>query len=232
MKKNGDDLRLHEAALLLALRDKEGTILPGTMYQLALGGALLAELLMAGRAEVEGEKKTKYVRLAGPASAPLGDPILDECVGRIGAAKRRATLSSWVSRLANLPKLKHRIAERLCRARVLRVEEDQILLIFRRKVYPELDPVPEKRLVDGMRRAIEADAGVVEPRTSVLIALAHHTGLLKAVLPRAELRARRKRIEQIAKGEALGRAVKGAVEAAQAAIVAAAVVPAICAASS
>ena len=41
-----DQLLLHEEVLLLALRDEKGTIASGTMYQYALGGAILAELLL------------------------------------------------------------------------------------------------------------------------------------------------------------------------------------------
>ena len=41
-------LFLHEEILLLALRDEEGTI-AGAMYQYAIGGALLAELLLQTR---------------------------------------------------------------------------------------------------------------------------------------------------------------------------------------
>ena len=38
-------LLLHEEIMLLALRDEEGTVVSGTMYQYAIGGAILADLL-------------------------------------------------------------------------------------------------------------------------------------------------------------------------------------------
>ena len=41
-----DRLTLHEEILLLALRDEEGTIASGTNYSYALGGAILAELIL------------------------------------------------------------------------------------------------------------------------------------------------------------------------------------------
>ena len=56
-------LFLHEELMLLALRDEEGTIAPGSMYQVAIGGAVLAELLPHNRIEVE-EPKKKLVNLA------------------------------------------------------------------------------------------------------------------------------------------------------------------------
>ena len=52
-------LFLHEEILLLALKDEKGTIAPGTLYQYALGGAVLAELLLRrhiGLVEYRGKK--------------------------------------------------------------------------------------------------------------------------------------------------------------------------------
>ena len=43
---NLSSLFLHEEVMLLALRDEEGTIASGTMYQYAIGAAILAELLV------------------------------------------------------------------------------------------------------------------------------------------------------------------------------------------
>ena len=49
------ELHLHEEVLLLALRDREGTIASGTHYQYAIAGALLAELLLEERCVVDAE---------------------------------------------------------------------------------------------------------------------------------------------------------------------------------
>ena len=68
------DLRLHEEVLLLALRDKKGTIESRAgMYRFALGGAILAELLIEGRIAVESGKK-KLVEVTDP--GPLHDPLM------------------------------------------------------------------------------------------------------------------------------------------------------------
>ena len=55
-------LRLHQQVLLLALRDREGTVVGGAMYQYTMAGGLLAELLLGKRIEVE-ESKKKYVNV-------------------------------------------------------------------------------------------------------------------------------------------------------------------------
>ena len=54
-----DPLYLQEEIMLLTLRDKEGTIASGTNYQYAIGGAVLAELLLRNRVTVDEEKKKK-----------------------------------------------------------------------------------------------------------------------------------------------------------------------------
>lgn len=223
-------LHLHEELMLLALRDQKGTLEPGTMIRYAIGGAALAELLLERRIEVETVKKRTYARLLS--SRPTGDPILDECLGKIRDATRRADLRTWVSRFASLRGLTHRVAKELCRSGVLRADEATILLLFKRRVYPELNPAPERELRARLERAILTDAGDVDPRTVVLVSIAKGAGLLKFVLDRTQLKARKGRIEQLAAGDLTGKATKEAIQAMQAAVTVAAVMPAIVAATS
>ena len=48
------NLQFREEIMLLALKDEEGTTASGTRCAHAVGGAVLAELLMTGRIEVDG----------------------------------------------------------------------------------------------------------------------------------------------------------------------------------
>ncbi len=220
-----DNLYLHEEALLLALKDREGTIESGTMYQFALGGSLLSELLLHERIRVESQKRKDFVEIADP--TPVGDVLLDECLERIRTSKRRATIETWVSRFSNIGKLKHRIAQQLCLKGILREDEDKILLLFRRKIYPEINPEPERRLIERLREAIFEDNAQMTQNTAILISLAHATSLLKVIFDRKALKSRKKHIERIAAGEMTGRAVAKAVEAIQAAIMAAVIASAV-----
>jgi len=209
---------LHEDLLLLALRDREGTMESRAgMYKFALGGALLAELLLNERITIQAGRK-KLVELASRKS--LGDPVLDECLNLIAGAKRRKRASAWISRFSNLSRLKHRVAEGLCRKGILKDSEDTVLLFFRRKVYPTIDPVPERELVARLRRAIMSESLTIDPGTGMLVALAHATGLLRIHFDRHELKARKARLEAIKKGNLIGGAAREAVQAAQAAMVA------------
>jgi Golgi phosphoprotein 3 len=223
----GEDngLFLHEEILLLALKDEEGTITPGTMYQYALGGAVLAELLLRRRIGLMEHGKTKLVETTDP--KPVGNCLIDECLSRITTAKRRASLGTWVSRVAQSKDLTHRIARQLCRRGILRADEEKILLIFTRKIYPEVDPKPERQLISRLYQAIFTDTPHVDPGTIVLVSLANSAGILDVLFDRKALRQRKERIQQLVHGEIVGKATKEAIEAMEAASTVACVMPMI-----
>jgi len=222
-------LFLYEEILLLALQDEEGTIASGTMYQYAIGAALLAELLLSKRIEVEQQSKRKLVNLIDP--TPLGEPLIDECLNKISSAKRRAVLQTWVSRFASIKNLKHRVAGQLCKQGILKADEDKVLLLFTRKIYPEINPVPERELIRRLEYAIFTEARDIDPRTIVLLSLADSTGLLKIVFDKKKLKGRKARIKQIVNGEITGKAATEAIQAMQAAVMVACIMPSITAAT-
>lgn len=220
---NGESgLFFYEELMLLALRDKEGTVAADDMgFSYTMSASLLADLLFLKRIRLEQVKKKKMVELDGGEST--GDPILDESLQRIQEAKRRASLPTWVVRLSKLKKLKHRAATQLCRRGILRAAEDRVLLIFSRKIYPELDPGPERELVERIRSAVFTDARDVDPRTCVLVSLADRAGVLRNVFDKRELKARKERMKQLAEGDVLSATVKDVVQSMQAAVISAAV---------
>ena len=218
-------LFLHEEIMLLALRDEEGTIASGTMYQYAIGAAILAELLLNQRIALDETRKKKLINLIS--STPLGEPLIDQCLEKIGNAKRRASLQTWVTRFAGVKNLKHRVAQRLCDRGILRADEDKIFLLFTRKIYPELNPVPERKLIERLRQAIFTDSRNIDPRTVVLVSLAEGTGLLKEAFDKKKLKGRKARIKEISNGEITGKAAKEAIQAMQAAVMVACIMPAV-----
>jgi len=101
------------------------------------------------------------------------------------------------------------------------------LLLFARKIYPEVNPEPERKLIERLRQAIFTDSRNVDPRTVVLVSLASSTGLLKVVFDKKELKDRKARIKEISDGEITGKAAKEAIQAMQAAVMVCCIVPAI-----
>jgi len=162
----------------------------------------------------------------------VGDPLLDECLVKINDAKRPNKIENWVSKLANTKNLKHRVAEQLCRRGILKVDQDQVLLIFSRTVYPEVDPRPENEIIERMRRAIFTEIGDVDPRTAVLISLANAADLLRYAFDKKKLKERKARIEAIANGDLVGQATKEAIQAMQAAVMVAVMIPTVVASTS
>lgn len=202
--------------MLLALRDKKGTLEGRAgMYRFALGGAILAELVLAGRVSV-GRDKKKLVDVQD--GKKLNEPILEECLKMISSAKRRRSAQAWVSKFSGISRLRHRVAEGLCRRGILRDSEDKVLLFFTRKLYPTIDPAPERALRSRIRRAVASDSRKLGERTGILVALAHATGLLRVHFDRHELKSRKKRLEAISQGDLVGGATGEAVRAAQAAV--------------
>ncbi len=217
------DLHLHEQLLLLVLRDREGTVdYRAGFYNLAMGGAVLAELALAGVVRVE--ESGKALVEAMPGTARPRDEIMAEALERIRASKRRRRASSWVSIFGNIKRLRHRTALGLCRRGVLRTRESRILLVFSRKLYPAIDPGPERELIADLREAVMGD-GDVEAGLGAVIALAHVTGSLRIHFERKELKARKARLKAIGAGERFasgaGHAAPAARDAAKAAVAAA-----------
>lgn len=242
--KSKPDLGVHESLILLVLRDEEGTVGASEMYVYALGGAIMAELLLRERIRVDKRKPrepgiinwfshafTEKNLIDVASDEPTGDGVLDGCLERIAGSKRRASLQTWVSRFASTRELRHDIARSLCARNILREDEGKVLWFFSRRVYPEVDPGPERKLLDAMREAIFGDAPVIQPRTAILISLCKSAGLLGGIFGKDEIKTRKTRIEKITSGNLLGEATKGAIEAAQAAIVAAGAVAATAAAT-
>lgn len=225
MKPDGNTpLRLYEEVMLLALRDKEGTVHFGALVQYGMAAACIAELLLEHRIAADADAKKPLVDVVD--RTPLGDELLDECLERLANAKRRGTVKTWVTRLAGVHRLRARAAEGLVRRGVLKSAEGRVLLLFPRTTFPERDPKPEREIVARLRRAIFGGRVEVDPRTTLLIALTHATGILPHVFDKKRLRERKARIQQITDGSLVGKATKEVIEAVLAAVIAASAVTA------
>ena len=221
-------LFLYEEILLLALRNKKGTV-SSSYSDYLIAGAVLAEALLDRLVSITDPRK----QLIGVnAARATGDPIIDQCLQRIRVAKRRASLRTWVSRLAGIKDLRHKVARQLCRRGILRADEDKILFLFTRRTYPEINPQPEREIIRRLRRAILTDTQQINPRTVVLISLANSANLLGENLGPKEIRPRKKRIQQIIKGEMIGKATGEVITACQAAVMVATITPVLVATTS
>ena len=130
-----------EDLLLLLLDDEKGTVSSWGKTDAVLGGAVLAELAVAGLVTVE-EKKSVWqsakVR-AAESTPPDLDPLLAEALAEIAEKDRNA--SALVTRLGK--GLEGRLAERLAERGVLQRRDGKVLGLFPRTTWPAADTARE-----------------------------------------------------------------------------------------
>ena len=112
----------------------------------------------------------------------MKNEILDELLQKMTEAKQPKPMGHWVRVAAGLPKLQHRMAEQLCRKKILRNEEQQIIWIFSQKIYPEIDSRYERATKQRMSKLMFGQTTKHDERTTILVSLAHHTGLRSQTL--------------------------------------------------
>lgn len=221
------ELKIYQALILLALCEEKGTM-NASYVGYAVASALLTELLMLEKIQVDpAEEKPKKAKVEVIDASPTGDVILDEALDKIHNAKRRATLRDWVSKLAGIKDLNHKVAKTLAAANILKAEEEQILWLFTRRIYPEINPEPEQRLRHELRRLVLDKPLEIDPRIVVTLSLARAAHLLPQVFSKAELKANKEKIDAIANGEGIGKITKEVIEGIQVAVMMAAIMPAI-----
>lgn len=204
------DLRLYEELMLLALHDQKGTTAFGPQLDPALGGAVLAELLGTHKIEIRDEGKRGLVTVVD--RSPIDDPILDAALADLEGLRRRGDPMTTVLRLARLKDLRAKVALSLCRRGIVRETEKEILLLFRRKVYPTVNPEPEDALIARVRAALDR-TDERDARTTVLIGLADTAGALSAIYDRRERKALKATLRSIREADVAVRATHDAVEA-------------------
>ncbi len=213
-------LHLYQEITLLALHDDKGTV-ANTFLAQALAGAIASELIYKKRISITNDKK-RFVDLLD--SSPTGDAILDECIEKLSTAKRRARLQTWVSRFAASKRLHHRAAESLCDLGVLKKTTGKVLFIFNRTIYPELDPKPERKIIQRLERAIFNAPAKLSVEDTLLVALANAAGLLNQHFDKKRIKTQKAHIKSITEGQLAAQATREAIEAIQAAIIVTAVI--------
>lgn len=177
--------------LLLALDDERGTVLSeaGIGLDYGLAGAIVMELALRGRLQVDGER----VSATGTAT---DDPLLDDALRAIAATPGR-TLSHWVRHLpGELNGLRQRLLDRLVAKGTLARRDQRVLLLFHRNVYSERDTRVEHDIrarLDGvLLHGQSPDAA-----TACLIHLAAACRVTDAIYPRNQHKAIRARMAEL-----------------------------------
>ena len=204
-------MNLAEEFVLLAHADDGSLETDSMRLANGLGGALLLELALAGRVDVE----DKRVVVVDP--APTGDALADSALATIAASKPKKP-DHWVQKLAK--GTREQVLDKLVAEDVLRREQGKVLLVFPRTRYVAahgVEPVAETQVRQRLRAAVAA-SGAVDRRTSALCALVAATGLDRKVFAELDRKQVKQRLTEISEGEWAATAVKKSIEAVQAAI--------------
>jgi len=197
--------------LLLIAVDSDGTLVLPVKLRFGLAGSELVRLAAARRIDIV--RGHIVIR----ASAPTGDPLLDDALASMTSGWREPTAKAWVKRVR--PGLVERYLARAEAAGTIRAHRRKVLGFI---------PVTRWVVADAARAAqararLEAAAspGALGPDQAALAGLASAIGVTEFVFPGRAGAADRKRLREAAKREPAAahaaEAVDGAIAAQQAA---------------
>ncbi|OZM69995.1 GPP34 family phosphoprotein [Amycolatopsis antarctica] len=167
------DLLIVEDLMLLLLDDKSGALKGAGTIHYSLGGAVLMELALLGRVEVDRKQSVHAVP-----GDPLGDPLLDSAAAQ--AAKRpRYVQTSLMEIGANLHA---QVLDRLVERGFIRRERSKMLGFIPSTKMPAQNPAYEAELLERMRAVFE-DGVKPDARTGVLAAMLAASGTLPEFHP-------------------------------------------------
>ncbi|UPY38837.1 GPP34 family phosphoprotein [Sediminicoccus sp. KRV36] len=194
-------LSLPEEIVLLTLDDETGRAIgrQGLATSIALAGAVLMELALAGRVDTDRNRLELLDR------SPTGDAVLDAGLALLTDARdSRGALMLLAREEAGL---RPAVLSALLSRGLLRQVDGRVLLVFPERRYFKPEDRPEPREVRArLIRSVERD-DIPEPREALLLGLARATALLPLLLPLELLAARQERIALLARLEALNRSV-------------------------
>jgi hypothetical protein len=218
-------MNLAEELALLGYGDDGKPVTDGMHLDNGLGGALLLELALAERVDID----DKRVVVRNP--APTGDPIIDRALAQIVNDRKSRKPGHWVTKFAR--KAREQVMDSLVAKGAVRRAEDKVMLVFPRTRYPAthgVEPPEETEARQRMAAAITG-TGPVESRTAALCALVAATDLDKKVFRDLDRKQVKARLKEIGQGAWAATAVSKSIEEIQSAIMIAVVAGSTAAAS-
>lgn len=193
---------LAEEIVLLTLDDESGHELgrTGMAAGLALAGAVLMELSLAGRVDTDGH------HLLLPSAAPTGVPVLDSSLRLLTQETPADSRAALMLLLREGYSRREAVLDGLVAMGLLRRESGRFLRLFSGR-YPK---VAGRRETDEVRRRLRALAfsqDIPDPRDALLFGLVRSAGLLRLLFSDDELDTVRNRIDLVVKLEALNRSL-------------------------
>jgi hypothetical protein len=178
--------------ILLAIDARRRNLRVTEKLDYALMGADLVELAIAERVVMDGD----YVLVVN--ARPTGDPLLDDALASIAAAKRPPTARAWVRSVRRGLRSEHLLA--LADKGSIELSPRAFLRFFTVTDIIVLD-TERQASIRARIDAIAASALSDDPRERALAGLTYACGLASVLYPGGANRVARKRLEQAARTE-------------------------------
>jgi Golgi phosphoprotein 3 (GPP34) len=174
----GDELLIVDDLMLLLMDDDGASVqAAGTLYY-TLGGAVLTELALLGRVEVDDTGVLNGPRVTPSGEGPLPDPLLQAAYDTI-AAKTQRVQPLLIAIGADLWQV---VVDRLVDRGLLRRQERRVLGVFRSTRWPAAEVEHEAQLRARIIRILE-DGEAPDPRTAAIIGLLFASGAMPSLRP-------------------------------------------------
>lgn len=177
-------LTLAEEIVLLSLDDETGRPVgrAGMAPDLALAGALLMELALAGKVDTDRD------RLFVVETTPTGDALRDGILARLAAPGTPADARGVLPLLArDIAAARAAILDALVGRGILRRVDDRLLWILPDRRYPKAAGREEVTEARARLRALLLDEAIPSPHDALLLGLARAAGLLPLIFSADEL---------------------------------------------
>jgi hypothetical protein len=197
----GVSFNLPEKLFILSIDDDKGAIAPSVkdILRYGLAGAVLAELALAGKIQLERERLKLIDKI------PTGDPLFDEVLVKFAAEKKLHKPGRWVNEIGNRLIVKH-VAGRLAERNVITIEKKRFSWTYPAIAYPQVD-ASTKYWVKAHLRAVILAGEKYDASDITLLSLLSACNLLRLVFTRDEHKAAKKKVQALVKGEVFGEAV-------------------------
>jgi hypothetical protein len=204
-------LTLAEELLLITLDDESGMLLDSISqykYHIALAAALMMELTLIGKLDVDTEK------LFVVSASEVGNAILDQALAEIVAEKTSLSASEWLQRFAkNGESLSKQVMESLVARGVLQLVDKRLFWIFKTRAYAATSGIEEREVKARIMLLLNSDE-IPNPNDALLVGLLRAVGIFSELLSPSELARLQNRIDQIANFEEINRSLSASIQAA------------------
>lgn len=196
-------LNAAEELILLAIDDESGAFhrMTDINFNLALIGALLMDLALKDR--IDSDLKHIYVINRDP----TGDPFLDQVLEMISNPQASGDAATLMRQLYNsMEYLREKLLNSLEEKGIVRMEENRVLWLFKKRRYPVIDQREEKEVLTRIRETVTTDI-IPEPRDLSLISLLSTCDLMDKIFSREELQAHHERLDCLGRMDLIGHSI-------------------------